>query len=354
VVAARPGDPLCLVSALRAMLTLLRELTVEADRADGYIDGQLAPVVKATWQHSTGPVGLAGPLLPRLDKVGLPAGGGGSRQQLENRGRRAGSDAGIPVIGAPDGWSPAERREALKVVSRRPLADVRDKALLLMGWHLAARRSNLTWLRLGEIDHAPLGLDVTFRRSKTDQEQAGRTLVVPTIGGRFCPVAAWAAWRTRMVEELGAALHPDWPAFPPITKDGTAIDQPRELFETRTDGTPVLDTSGEPISLGLEGIGGESINHLVKQRAAQAGLKFDEHGRALPWGAHSLRRGWLTEGARQGIGLAELMAHSGHVSHESVLLYIQAANRWSATNSAPLKMRYDLRRVVGGDTTAAA
>ena len=353
VIAARPGDPLCFVDALRSMLQLLRDLTVEARRQDGFAAGQFADTVRTTWQASTGAAGLAGPLLPRLDKTGLPVNGVPTRQYLENRARRAGEAAGLDVAGTPDAWSSEDRHQALVATQHRSLGDTRDRCLLLVGWHLAARRSNLTWLRVGEVSHVPGGLDVTFRRSKTDQEQHGRELVVPAVGGRFCPVDAWDTWYEAMARQLGLGLHANWPAFPPITKDGTAVDQPREVFE-KVAGAHVVGAVEDPVSLGLEGLGGDAINHMVKARARQAGLKYDEYGRALPWGAHSLRRGWLTEGARQGIGLAELMAHSGHLSHESVLLYIQAANRWSTANSAPLKMRYDLRsRTRTGPTESA-
>jgi hypothetical protein len=354
----RPGNPLCLVAALRSMAAVIRELTVEANSGSGLLAGDLAATVHATWQSGSGVTALVGPLLPSLDKRGLPKKGSPSRQQLDARLGRAAQFGGVSVgrTTAPrnDEWTHADRLRALAAVKQQPLGDLRDRALLLMGWHLASRRSNLTWLRVGEVTPVDGGLDVHFRRSKTDQEQAGRTLAVVTHGGRFCPVAAWDAWYAAMRTELGDRLDPDFPAFPALTKDGTAIGEPREVLETRPDGSIVHDANGEPISRGREGLCGDEINYLVKKRAADAGLKHDEHGRARPWGAHSLRRGWLTEGARQGIGLAELMAHSGHVSHESVLAYIQAANRWSTEHAAPLKMRYDLRSTLGDDPATVA
>jgi integrase len=74
-------------------------------------------------------------------------------------------------------------------------AGCRDRALLLVGFAGALRRSELVGLDVADIIEGADGLIVHLRRSKTDQEGAGRTVGVP-YGSKqaTCPVRAWRAW----------------------------------------------------------------------------------------------------------------------------------------------------------------
>lgn len=73
----------------------------------------------------------------------------------------------------------------------------RDRALLLVGFGAARRRSELAELSLGDVTSVPgRGLRVLVRRSKTDQRGAGQEVAVwanPKEPG-FCPLAALQAW----------------------------------------------------------------------------------------------------------------------------------------------------------------
>ena len=68
-----------------------------------------------------------------------------------------------------------------------------------------------------------------------------------------------------------------------------------------------------------------AVAAIVQRRAALAGLKGD-------FGGHSLRSGFITEGARQGIALPALMAMTEHRAVSSVMGYFQAGS--VATNPA--------------------
>src|SRR5205085_10636582 len=72
---------------------------------------------------------------------------------------------------------------------------VRDRALLLLGFSGAFRRSELVALDVADVEQLRDGLAVTIRRSKTDQDGAGQKLGIPR-GHRAgtCPVKALAAW----------------------------------------------------------------------------------------------------------------------------------------------------------------
>ncbi len=79
-------------------------------------------------------------------------------------------------------------------LSEGPLG-ARDRAILLLGFAGALRRSELVALERRDIDVRREGLVVTVRRSKTDQEGAGRKVDLP-YGSHpeTCPVRAYVAW----------------------------------------------------------------------------------------------------------------------------------------------------------------
>jgi site-specific recombinase XerC len=59
------------------------------------------------------------------------------------------------------------------------LKDIRDRALLLIGFAGALRRSELVGLDLGDIEHVRQGIVVMLKRSKTDQNAEGRRIGIP-------------------------------------------------------------------------------------------------------------------------------------------------------------------------------
>jgi integrase len=76
------------------------------------------------------------------------------------------------------------------------LAGLRDKAVLLVGFAGAFRRSELVAIDLCDLSLSEAGLVITIRRSKTDQEGAGREVGIPRSrkSSITCPVAALEAW----------------------------------------------------------------------------------------------------------------------------------------------------------------
>ena len=101
------------------------------------------------------------------------------------------------------------------------LTALRDRALLLLGFAGAFRRSELVALDVADIEEVPEGLRVTIRRGKTDQE--GRGAVIAIVRGEIaCPVTALRAW-------LDAAEITDGPLFRPIRRGGHV--QPTRLTD---------------------------------------------------------------------------------------------------------------------------
>ena len=150
----------------------------------------------------------------------------------------------------------ADRIKAMAPVASTRLADLRDRALLLLGFAGAFRRSELVALDIEDIEETKEGLRVMIRRGKTDQEGKGATIAV-VRGTLVCPVAAYKAW-------IEAANISTGPVFRPIAK-GERLQKAR-----LTD---------------------RSVAKIVKAHAARVGL--DPAG----FSGHSLRSGFLTSAA---------------------------------------------------------
>ena len=165
------------------------------------------------------------------------------------------------------------------------LAGHRDRAILLLGFSLAARRDELAHLTVDDLTDDPHGLLVTVRAAKTGP----RTVAVP-YGTRAatCPVTAWHTW-------AGAADLSDGRAFRAIDRHGN------------------LATS----------ITGQAIGTAITRAADQAGLLVHVT-------AHSLRAGLATEARRAGHDPLTIARQGGWVDGSPVLYgYIRTIDRWT-------------------------
>ena len=171
------------------------------------------------------------------------------------------------------------------------LLGVRDRALLLIGFAGAFRRSELVGLDLADIQTDPQGLLLTVRRSKTDQEGAGVVKAIPY--GRneeTCPVRALALWR-----EQAGLTKGDGPLFRPMDRHGNV--KPQRLTT-------------------------QSVALVVKRYAAAAGLDPDQ------FAGHSLRAGLPTSAAQRGVDERNIMRQTNHRSVLMVRRYIRDGERW--------------------------
>jgi site-specific recombinase XerD len=110
---------------------------------------------------------------------------------------------------APNGKSPILTPLLRQMVEALPddLPGLRDKTLLLLGFAGAFRRSELVDLQVRDIQIGDLGLIVTLRRSKTDQEGASFTKGIPVgTSNTTCPKCALEAWLQLLQSSLGRSF----------------------------------------------------------------------------------------------------------------------------------------------------
>jgi len=166
------------------------------------------------------------------------------------------------------------------------LSGTRDKALFLLSFAGAFRRSESSALTVEDLKFCREGVVCTLRRSKTDQEGAGREVGIPYSKDKtICPVLALKAWLRQAKIKTGSVFR--------------RVD--RYGFVSRTRG---LDPS--------------SVAYIVKQAARRAGFRSvrDVSG-------HSFRSGHVSQAVRNGVPEYVVMKQTGHKSREVLGAYIR-------------------------------
>ena len=174
---------------------------------------------------------------------------------------------------------------------------LRDRALVLLGFAGAFRRSELVGLDTEDCAFDKDGLTVTLHRSKTDQEGAGRKIGIPYGSNpETCPVRVLQAW----IDQTGIA---DGPLLRSITRHGQV--QMGRLA---------------PID----------VARVVKKLAIRAGLDPTKYA------GHSLRAGHATSAAIAGASERSIMNQTGHRSVEMVRRYIREGSLFRENSAGKL------------------
>jgi integrase len=177
------------------------------------------------------------------------------------------------------------------------LRELRDRAILLLGFSGAFRRSELVALNLGDIEWTAEGALVTIRRSKTDQEGLGRRVGIPR-GDIACPVTALEAW----LEAAGIS-------------EGAVF---RRVFNRRAQ------------RVGDQRLAARNVASVVKAAAAKLG--FDP----ATFGGHSLRSGLVTTAVKRGVNLMKVCDQTGHKSLEMLRVYSRDAELFAGNAAVGL------------------
>jgi integrase len=182
------------------------------------------------------------------------------------------------------GKAPALTQDVAAMLSHVPegLLGQRDRALLLVGFAGAFRRSELVALEVEDLEFTEDGMKVLIRRSKTDQEGAGQTVGIAR-GVKLCPVEALKAW-------LSAAAITAGPIFRSVDRHGHLQDG---------------------------AITPQVVALVVKRYATAAG--FD----ARKYAGHSLRAGLVTSAAMNNVPEYVIQRQTRHKSTEMLRRYIR-------------------------------
>lgn len=162
----------------------------------------------------------------------------------------------------------------------------RDRALILLGFAGAFRRSELVSLDIEDISRVSEGIVVLVKRSKTDQVGEGRKVAIPWARSQLCAVKALDNW----LAALGIA---DGPIFRPISKAG-------RVFDRR--------------------LSAQSVALILKRTADAAGHD------ASHFSGHSLRAGLVTSAVKAGAPMHKIMQQTGHRTLDMLMRYIRDAS----------------------------
>ena len=72
--------------------------------------------------------------------------------------------------------------------------NIRDKALILMGFYSFCRRSELLGMKFEHLNFGDDGIQVLIPFSKTDQSGEGRMIFLPKTNDDYCPIKALNDW----------------------------------------------------------------------------------------------------------------------------------------------------------------
>jgi len=221
--------------------------------------------------------------------------------------------------------------DALPSDPAQHLLAARDRALLVIGFYGALRRSELVALDTGDVEVNEHGLVLTLRRSKTDQDGAGRRIALLHTGSTdSCPVETYQAWQHARdtAQALGQAA--DGAARVPAGVLGvTAEVTPEDVSSRAGVGQAVfcgVNRHGQPAATRLSD---RSVARIVQRCAGLSGLEV---------AGHSLRSGFATSAAAAGKSERSIMKQTGHTSLPMVRRYIREGSlyRDNATDGITL------------------
>jgi integrase len=192
---------------------------------------------------------------------------------------------------------PVEKAAALSLAMLRQLVATcdgttrgrRDRAMLLIGFAAALRRSELVALQVEDVANVAGGLRLRITRGKTDQAGQGAEIGLPR--GRHaetCPVLAFEAWQAVAKRKAGP------------------------LFRRISTGGGIGDAALHP----------DAVRRILAHRIGMAGLEVEGFDRLS---AHALRVGFITEAYAKGVRDEDIMRHTRHRDLRTMRGYVRRA-----------------------------
>jgi site-specific recombinase XerD len=182
-----------------------------------------------------------------------------------------------------------EIKQMVDAVEPQTLKGLRDRALLLLGFAGAIRRSELVALDTQHLHERPEGLAVLIASSKTDQEGHGQVVAIPRVpGSPYCPVQAVSDWLVASDTNSGAVFR--------SMKRGDKVGRSR--------------------------LTAQSVALIIKRLATKVGLDPSRYA------GHSLRSGFLTSAARNRASIFKMADQSRHKSLDVLREYVRNEERF--------------------------
>jgi integrase len=187
-------------------------------------------------------------------------------------------------------------RDAVRALGKdEGVKALRDRAIMLIGFAAALRRSELAAIDVEDLRFTSDGLVLTLPRRKTDQEGQGTEIGVPFgVDPQYCPVRMAQALIERCSLKAG-------PLFRSVTRGGVM----KALRMTDRD-----------------------IARAIQGAIAAAG--YD----GASFGGHSLRSGFATTAGRAGVPERIIMLQTGHKSLPVLRGYIRRGSLFSENAAA--------------------
>jgi len=179
-----------------------------------------------------------------------------------------------------------ELRQIIQAIDPHTLIGIRNRALLVIGWAGALRRSELVSLDIEDISKTRDGLILHLNRSKTDQKGEGQEIALPYGSNPLtCPVRSLEDW-------LAASGITEGPLFRRIDRHGNMLGR----------------------------LTSQSVRLVVRKSCEAVGMD------AKRYGAHSLRSGFCSTAAKAGKAEHQIMKQTRHKRSDSLQRYIRKAN----------------------------
>lgn len=210
-------------------------------------------------------------LEPPTNFEGVKAVMRGIRRRVGKRKRKA-APATAELLGLAIAALPATKR------------GLRDRALVLIGFAGAFRRSELVDIQVNNIERRPRGILVHVERSKTDQEGRGAALPIPN--GKMRAVEALDTW-------LAAAAITEGPIFRRVDRHG---------------------------NVGAGALTDRQVARIVKEVCSRVGMD------PAVYSGHSLRAGFITSALEAKVDPLKVMQQSRHVKVDTLKEYDRREN----------------------------
>ena len=174
---------------------------------------------------------------------------------------------------------------------------IRDRALMLLGFTGAFRRSEIVALDRDDLTFVKEGILVRVKRSKTDQDGTGTEKAIPYGSSpELCPVRAIEAWLTISNIEEGAVF--------------VSIGKGDKIHTAR--------------------LSDKSVALIIKKLIEQSGSDSKDYS------GHSLRAGFVTQAAINGASDRAIMNQTKHRSRAMVDRYVRVASIWTENGAMKL------------------